>query len=155
MDKPIFNFSILTSSIIRIGLGLPLSIFGNLWFLYTFRRKLHCIQEQEMTKRSYIFRYYFSSLFLIFFFILILFAAINLLASFYQSDHMYLLHINEIFNTAVCFIFIPKYFINHDPNLKTYVSVYHHQPPPVLPWQLPENFNHNSVKLICVKQKKE
>ena len=146
--------STLPFSLVKIGLGFPLIVFGIFWFLYTFRRNLHSMKEQPKTKNSYIFRY-FSSLFLIFFCILILFAFIIVLCQFFQLDDLHILHIHEIFNTTVCFVFVPKYYINHDPNLKFYVSVYHHQPPPVLPWQLPKIFDPNSVKLICVKQKKE
>ena len=52
-------------------------------------------------------------------------------------------------------IFLPKYYISQNPSLKLYVSVYHHHPPPVLPWQLPDNFNPNSVELVCVQSIKE
>ena len=45
------------------------------------------------------------------------------------------------------FILIPKYYICQNHNMKLYVSVYHHHPPPVLPWQLPNNFDLKSVKL--------
>ena len=62
----------------------------------------------------------------------------------------YHLHFINISHVAVLCILVPKCYINQDPLLKFYVSVYHHQPPPVLPWQLPENFQHDSVKLIFV-----
>ena len=45
------------------------------------------------------------------------------------------------------FIFVPKCYIKQNSNLSFYVSVYHQQPPPVLPWQLPNNFDPKSVKL--------
>ena len=50
---------------------------------------------------------------------------------------------------------MPQYFINRNENFKLYVSVYHHHPPFVLPWQLPSNFDSNSVKLLYVKSNEE
>ena len=46
------------------------------------------------------------------------------------------------------FIFVPKCYIEQNSNLSFYVSVYHQQPPPILPWQLPNNFDPKSVKLV-------
>ena len=46
------------------------------------------------------------------------------------------------------FIFVPKCYIKQNLNLAFYVSVYHQQPPPILPWQLPDNFDPKSVKLV-------
>ena len=48
-----------------------------------------------------------------------------------------------------------KYLISQNPNLKLYVNVYHHQPPPVLPWQLPDDFNSGGINIIIVKSKHE
>ena len=56
-------------------------------------------------------------------------------------------------NIIILFILIPKYFINQDENLKLYLSVYHHHPPPALPWQLPEGFDPQTVQLRIVKYK--
>jgi hypothetical protein len=71
------------------------------------------------------------------------------------SDNLYFQHLFNLLNNMILFICIPKYFINRNENLKLYVSVYHHHPPPVLPWQVPSNFDPNSVKLIIVQSKKE
>ena len=64
--------------------------------------------------------------------------------------HIYVVHIRNISSFFFVFILIPKYFINQNENLKLYVSVYHLIPAPVLPWQLPCNFDPNSVKLVSV-----
>ena len=70
----------------------------------------------------------------------------TILFSFVVTWNIYVLHIRDI----LAFILIPKYFINQNENLKLYVSVYHLVPAPVLPWQLPSNFDPNSVKLTYV-----
>ena len=67
---------------------------------------------------------------------------------------VYHLHVFTIILCTFLFILVPKYHISQDPILKFYVSVYHHQPPPVLPWQLSENVDPN-VKLIIVNPKNE
>ena len=72
-----------------------------------------------------------------------------------EVPNVYYLHIINIMFATFIGILVPRYSISQDPILKFYVSVYHHQPPPVLPWQLPDNFDHNSVKLITVKLKYE
>ena len=77
------------------------------------------------------------------------------IGSYLQELENAYLHISSILGTMFLFILVPKHYINQNPNLKLYVSVYNHQPPPVLPWQLPSNFDHNSVKLICAKYKNE
>ena len=50
-------------------------------------------------------------------------------------------HIFYLLNMVLFCILLPLYYINQVPALKLYVSVYHHQPPPVLPWQVPEHFD--------------
>ena len=69
-------------------------------------------------------------------------------------QNVYHVHILTLIQCTFLFILVPKYHISQDPNLKFYVSVYHHQPPPVLPWQLPENVDPD-VKLIIAKHKNE
>ena len=73
-----------------------------------------------------------------------------MLFSFIFTWNIYVLHIRSNLILLFAFIIIPKYFINQNQNLKLYVSVYHWVPAPVLPWQLPKNFNPNSVNLIYV-----
>jgi hypothetical protein len=50
-------------------------------------------------------------------------------------------HIFYLINMVLFCILLPLYYIKQVPTLKLYVSVYHHQPPPVLPWQVPEHFD--------------
>ena len=65
-------------------------------------------------------------------------------------------HLNVLCIVTILYIIVPKlYIINKNRNLKLYVSVYHQQPPPALPWQLPDYFDPNSVKLIFVEHKAE
>ena len=49
-----------------------------------------------------------------------------------------------LFTTLVC-IFMPKCYIHQNENLTLYVKLYHQIPAPVLPWQLPENFDLKTV----------
>ena len=86
----------------------------------------------------------------IFFMLLIIFLAMTMLFSFIVPWTIYFLQTRAILGLFFVFILIPKYFISQNENLKLYVSVYHLVPAPVLPWQLPSNFDPNSVKLVCV-----
>ena len=65
------------------------------------------------------------------------------------------LHVRVLFLMAIFFIVIFKYYINQNHNLKLYLRVYHQIPAPVLPWQLPDNFDPNSVKLKFVTYETE
>jgi hypothetical protein len=80
----------------------------------------------------------------------LLFRIIAGLFSILFPGNIYVLHFLNILSLITGWILIPKYFINQNENLKLYVSVYHWVPAPLLPWQLPKDFNPNSVKLICV-----
>ena len=71
------------------------------------------------------------------------------------EDDLIYKHLSLLGNIIILFIFMPKCFINQDENLKLYLSVYHHHPPPVLPWQLPKDFDSKTVKLIVAKYNKE
>ena len=82
--------------------------------------------------------------------LLIIFLAMTMLFSFIVPWTIYFLQTRAILGLFFVFILIPKYFISQNENLKLYVSVYHLVPAPVLPWQLPSNFDPNSVKLVCV-----
>ena len=88
-------------------------------------------------------------------YVIIRFVYLNML-SIHEKENMIIDdHIFYLFNMAIFCIMLPKYYVNQNPSLKLYLSVYHHQPGPVLPWQLPNNFDPNSVKLICVQHKSE
>ena len=58
--------------------------------------------------------------------------------------------ISHIVRIILFFILLPKYYINQNSKLKLYVSVYYQNPPPVLPWQLDEDFDPGSTTLIMV-----
>ena len=74
-----------------------------------------------------------------------------ILRSQYEMENFTFLHFHILLNIALIFILFPKYVISQNQNLQLYVSVYHYHPPPVLPWQLPENFDSGSVKLTIVQ----
>ena len=71
-----------------------------------------------------------------------------------DSKNLLVPHIQQLlFTTTIC-ICIPKYYIHQNENLTLYVKLYHQIPAPVLPWQLPENFDLKSVTLVVHKSKK-
>ena len=121
-------------------------------FLLTFKRNLHSMvtpEEQPLPQKSRILRYLnLITCFMLFAFILIA------ILQFIQIQNIYFLHILCLKFTVFGGIIIPKYFISQDPILKFYVSFYHHHPPPVLSWQLPENVDPD-VKLIVANLKNE
>ena len=86
--------------------------------------------------------------------LLTFFLAVAIPISWLFTWNIYVLRVRNILTLVLGFILIPKYFINANENLKLYVSVYHWVPSPILPWQLPENFDPTSVKLICVNYPK-
>ena len=135
-------------SFVRNGLGFGLTTFGILWLLVVHHVNLRTIKEPPKTRYPYM---PYSSLKLtIFSMFVILFLAITILLSFLFTWNIYVLRIRNLLIFTIAFILLPKYFINQNENLNLYVSVYHWVPAPVLPWQLPKNFNPNSVKLVCV-----
>ena len=135
-------------SLVHNGVGFALNIFGILWLLLSFQCNLHSIKEKPSTRYSWTSylscKYVISKLFATSIF------AIIILAPFYETANIYLLKVQKLLIIIFLFIVMPQHWINQDPNLKFYVSVYHCQPPPVLPWQLPRHFDKKSVKLICV-----
>ena len=54
-------------------------------------------------------------------------------------------HIQQLLFTTIICIFFPEYYIHQNENLTLYVKLYHQIPAPVLPWQLPENFDLKTV----------
>ena len=142
-------------SILRNGLGLFITIFGIILLLLYFQCNLHSLREEPASMYSKIFRYV-PSKFLVFHIFLTFILGLSSFLSFRQSPNIdYFIHVKSIITVIFVSIIIPKYYINQNPNLKLYVSVYHHQPAPVLPWQLPKDFDPNSVKLICVSYNNE
>ena len=133
---------------VRNGIGLYLSNLGILLLLLLHHVNLRTIKEQPKTRYPTIS--YSSMKLTISFVFLILFFAIAALFSIIFTWNIYVLHIRNIWSLFFAFIVIPKYYINQNENLRLYVSVYHLVPAPVLPWQLPSNFDRNSVKLTYV-----
>ena len=85
--------------------------------------------------------------------IVCLFLTIVLLSSvahIYAED-IFISHVKYFVIVLYLWILLPKYYINQNPSLKLYVSYYHQQPAPILPWQLPNNFDPNSVQLNIVE----
>ena len=135
-------------SIFKNGFGWILCNLGILTLVLKFRLNLHSLKEETQPRTSRITRKFLCVLFGITTFI-----TTSVYLS-YSSNNLFIQHLHNLLNIAIVFICIPKYFINQNDNLKLYVSVYHHHPPPVLPWQLPSNFDPNSVKLITVQSQK-
>ena len=134
-----------------MGLGFAISSAGIIFMLFMFQKNLHSIKEPEI-KRDRILG---SLKFVFCFFIAVLIIAISVVSPFDDTSNIYLIHVKIILFTIIIFIFIPKYYINQNDKLKLYVSVYHRVPAPVLPWQLPKNFDQKSVKLTYAKYKIE
>jgi hypothetical protein len=134
---------------LKNGFGLVICNVGTLIFLLKFIFYLHSLDEQEQSRNSKIVKF-ISVCFAIFSLV-----TASILISNFNKDNLFFQHIINLLNIFILCICIPKYFINRNENLNLYVSVYHHHPPPVLPWQLPSNFDSNSVKLLYVKLNEE
>ena len=148
-DKYVYFFSF-----VRNGLGFGLTSLAILWLLLLQRVNLRTIKEQRKTNYPLYMTFLKSETMklTIAFMLLVFFLCIIVLFSFIFTWNIYVLHIRRNLILLFTIIIIPKYFINQNENLKLYVSVYHWVPAPVLPWQLPKNFNLDSVNLICVNQ---
>ena len=146
----------LNSSIIRSGLGWVLCVIGILSFVVIFHCKLHSIQEATQNTRNdswitmsrfkYVFALIIANLSVSIFF---------LIFNFDDNQEIIFLNVFLLFHVAILFIFLMRYISCQNSNFKLYLSVYHHHPPPVLPWQLPQNFDPTSVKLKLVLHKNE
>ena len=123
------------------GLGWLLCNFGIVVFLLFFKCKLHTIREPQQYKSVPSFKLVIRTV------VGVIFVATSIVFGDADEVDIVTLHIHILFNISVIYIFIPKYYASQNPNLKLYIRFYHHQPPPVLPWQMPENFDPDSVKL--------
>ena len=141
-------------SFVRNGLGFGLTTLAILWLLLLHRVNLRTIKEPPKTNHPLYLTFLKPGTIklTIAFMLLISFLCITVLFSSIFTWNIYVLHIRRNLILLFTIIIIPKYFINQNENLKLYVSVYHWVPAPVLPWQLPKNFNPDSVNLICVNQ---
>ena len=136
-------------SLLKNGFGWIICSVGILIFLLKIQFNLRSIDEQTKSKNWTTIK-----------FISVCFGCISFISTAVILSYMnteksfYYHHLCTLLNNVILFICIPKYFINQNENCKLYVSVYDHHPPPVLPWQLPTNFDPNSVKLIIAQFKK-
>ena len=110
--------------------------------LLVFQRNLHTIKELKPSRNAFSSTFIFSVIALTLFF-----GTSMVLKNYVKIAALNTPQASILFNSTLFFILIPKYYICQNHNLKLYVSVYHHHPPPVLPWQLPDNFDLKSVKL--------
>ena len=141
---------------VRSGLGWILCLIGSLSFVVFFYCKLHSIKETTNSTRndSWIVFSRFNNVFVLitaFLFVSIIFLTFN----FDGNSDIVFLNVFVLMHTAILFIFLTRHHFSQNPNFKFYLGIYHHQPPPVLPWQLPYNFDPNSVKLKFVLHKNE
>ena len=143
-------------SIIRSGLGWILCTIGILSFVVIFYCKLHSIKETAHSKRNDSWMAFSRFKYIFVLITAILFVSIIfLIFNFDDNNGIVFLNGFLLIHTAIIFIFITRHHFSQNPNFKLYLSIYHHQPPPVLPWQLPYNFDPNSVKLKFVLYKNE
>ena len=136
------------------GLGWIICNIGILILLINFHCNLHSIKEPDRCKISWKKMKISSLKFVLACFAGIIFITISIVLTNQLSNTIFL-HIRTLLNITIIYICIPRYYICKNQNMKLYLQVYHHQPPPVLPWQLPQNFDPNSVKLIIVSEKND
>ena len=137
-------------SMVGYGLGFVLIIVGIMTLVLSFHLKLHSINEDPIVSKTW---FGFSKTKSLASLIMGVVLSCN---AFFHTDIMFLtyLRINSVM--TLLYIIIPRYgVIEPNRNLKLYFSIYHRHPSPVLPWQLPTNFDPNSVKLIVVSSKVE
>ena len=143
--KRLTKFYFCCFSIFKSGFGILLCIICIKVFVLRRHMKLHVIIDPKSKKslaKYYIHIIFFLSLTLVLITLLIVI----------EENHIYTSHVKHIISFLYFWVFLLKYYINQNPSLKLYVNCYHHQPPPVLPWQLPKNFNNDSVKLNVILQ---
>ena len=119
-------------------------LFFILVFVLRHHMKLHVLNESTYKK---------SLVKVLFHTIVCLSLTITFLSSIvhiYKEDNS-ISHVKYFVTMLYLWIFLPKYYINQNPSLKLYVNYYHYQPAPILPWQLPNNFDPDSVELNIVK----
>ena len=133
------------------GLGFLLIIVGIISLVLSFHFKLHSIDEDPTVSKPWLGFSKTKTLAA-----LIMGVVLGIVNAFFDNDEMFLTYLRINCVMMLLYIIIPRYgMIEPNRNLKLYFSIYHHHPPPVLPWQLPTNFDPNSVKLIVVSSKEE
>ena len=139
------------SVIIKTGLGFLLCHFGSLIFLLVFHCKLHTIPDDSLEDGLKKYSNISCLVFILGFGVFIQYVFYFFIPSENKSHEeidIILHHLLYLLLYIFWFIFVPKCYIKQNLNLAFYVSVYHQQPPPILPWQLPDNFDPKSVKLV-------
>ena len=132
------------------GLGFVLIIIGIISLVLSFHLNLHSMNEDPVASKTWFGSSKTKTL------SSLIMGVVLSIDAFIDIDEMFLtyLRINSVM--ILLYIIIPRYgVIEPNRNLKLYFSIYHRHPPPVLPWQLPTNFNPNSVKLTVVSSKAE
>ena len=158
MENNVYYISILNSSIILTGLGWILCTGGVFFFIVIFHCNLRTIQEPvPTTSRSNSWMMFFSRFKVVFAVTssIIFVSVVFLIFNFDGSHDVIWLNVFCLVHAIIIFIFITRCYFSQNPNFKLYLSVYHHQPPPVLPWQLPSDFDPNSVILKYVLYENE
>ena len=131
-------------------MGEILTFVGIATFIGLFHRNLYTLKDPQRIRKSSIFlsnRFIFACVFGSFVCIL------SAVLKFGDGKNSCLTHAQILLYVMSMCIFVPRYYIAQNENLELYVSVYHQIPAPVLPWQIPENFNHKSVQLNFIKSK--
>ena len=143
-------------SVVVSGIGWILCTLGILFFVLTFHYRLHSFMEPTASRRSNSMVEFFSKAKFVFAIMVgILFASLFVIVSFRDFQHQIQIQVRALFLVATLFIVVFKYYIEQNHNLKLYLSVYHQIPAPVLPWQLPANFDPNFVKIDFIPCKNE
>ena len=147
-------------SIVKDGLGQVLILIGITIFIIQFNRNLHSIRDPDVEKFKKKLDKKISSIFLSKYFRTACFFGIFLVVMIIffpykdnNAKNILVPHIQMLLFTTIQCIFMPKYYIRQNENLILYVKLYHQIPAPVLPWQLPENFDLKSVNLVVQKRK--
>ena len=125
-----------------------MSCLGILFYLLVFYCKLHSIKDSSTRKPC---SYFILFLFCLIVLLLLVFILVFFPTEHFKGDNIIITNIIYHVTLSIFVIILPKYYISQNPCLNLYVSVYHKQPPPILPWQLPENFDSDKVKLIYVQ----
>ena len=131
-------------SIIGNGFGLLFGLLFIFVFVLRHHMKLHVLNEST-SKKSLVKALIHT--------IVCLFVTIMFLSSIVHiyDEETFISHVKYFVIIFYAWIFLPKYYINQNPSLKLYVNYYHYQPAPILPWQLPNNFDPDSVELNIVR----
>ena len=134
-------------SIVKDGLGQILIVLGIATLSVLFHCNLHSIEDPQRIRQPSIF---LKNKFTYTVFLGLLICAMCVFLQFDDGKNHLVTHVQIVLYIFSLCILLPKYYIAQNENLELYVSVYHQIPAPVLPWQIPENFEPNSVQLNVI-----